>query len=1143
MRWILLALALPAAGVISQATPVTPQQAHDAASGWLRNSRDEIHHAGPASEIIIHKADDGTPLFHVLPLHNRQGQAEGFVVTSSDDAVEPIIAFSMHGSYIDDPKSPAVDVLAHGLKRRLNAAIKGANKSGSVVMAQGQATVTHQAKWAKLTSAANLPPKPQTAMDAVASGSNETTPVSDPSGLDDVVVPQLLHSEWNQSTDLNSQALYNYYTPNGDTGICNTPGDPNNVYTGCVATAVAQIMRFWQWPKTAVGTGTFNCSFEGSNLVLPLRGGNGNGGAYQWANMPLVPAYAPSSPTMAEAIGALLYDAGVAMNMDYGSGGSSARFDSAKLQSVFHYTNAACYYNWWSDSNPYDEASDRAIRTSLDAKLPVGIELNGHQVVGDGYGYSQGTEYVHLNFGWGGDNDLWFNLPNMDRGFDVIKSVNFNIDPQVAGEIVAGRLFYNDGTPISGASVTLQDGGTTASATSSSTGIYYFKGLKSNTGYNVTVFAPNAPRISFPSNPVAVTTGSSGASVDTSWYASYLNGVQYPALAATAVGNQIADFTQVAGNPILSISEGSSVIGAGSNVNFGAVGATGSKITFTIENLGQGILGNLGVSLSGDKDFTVTRFTKPNKMRAGQTTTFVIAFTPQAAGTRSATVTIDSNAGSPFTFTLTGVGVPRLTVTAPKLNASVTSQSVVFSGVVKDSDGVARVELVLNGGVRQSVTPTTSTGNFNWNLEVLPEQGVNTATLTAFDIAGNPSAPITVKFSFHNLRPQLAGPYNGLIVCPDETSFDRNGLVHVQVTPTGTFTGKVVISGVTIPINGVFFNSGDARFGRTLTQTIELTKRVNGATVSLGFLELLLDTGAGMKLTGAIIDSAGTTTYATIPHADRAVYTAKKNPAAPLINVPTTLLDPTKEKGKYTGALLPPETVAAGTPAGNGCGFLRISNSGVVTFVGRAADGSALSYSNTLSADNHWPVFVPLYGKQGFLAGDVIFDPTQAQTDATGTLTWFKPASLPNQNLYPAGWPAGVGSTFIASKYVVPAAPTTALGIPSAASDATANIEIVLAGGGLPSSTENDASISAKTPANPVTIIGPTAGQTGAADLKAGLLASSGALSGSFMYPGTTKPTAFNGVTFQKTNEAYGFFLYSPVGSTAESGAVGIAMK
>ncbi len=80
-------------------------------------------------------------------------------------------------------------------------------------------------------------------------------------------------------------------------------------------------MRYWQYPTAGVGTNTFTIYIDGNAATGQLRGGDGNGGPYQWANMPLSPT--TGTPTaQCQAIGDLCSDAGVAVNMQYSYDGS-----------------------------------------------------------------------------------------------------------------------------------------------------------------------------------------------------------------------------------------------------------------------------------------------------------------------------------------------------------------------------------------------------------------------------------------------------------------------------------------------------------------------------------------------------------------------------------------------------------------------------------------------------------------------------------------------------------------------------------------------------------------------------------------------------------------------------------------------------
>ena len=122
----------------------------------------------------------------------------------------------------------------------------------------------------------------------------------------------------------------------------------------------------------------------------------------------------------------------------------------------------------------------------------------------------------------------------------------------------------------------------------------------------------------------------------------------------------------------------------------------------------------------------------------------------------------------------------------------------------------------------------------------------------------------------------------------------------------------------------------EARFGRTLTPTLLLPS---------GELSLQLDTGAGEKITGLV--RSGGQTRASIPHADRAPFTPQA-------------------KTLHTAVFQADDNVgvpASSFPQGDGYGTVTVDKKGNAKFVGKLADGSAVSYSNALSRTSEWPVF------------------------------------------------------------------------------------------------------------------------------------------------------------------------------------------
>ena len=284
--------------------------------------------------------------------------------------------------------------------------------------------------------------------------------------VDDVRVAPLVKSKWNQTT-VGGKKVYNYYVPNGYT-------------CGCVATALAQLIRFHEYPSGYVTPKTFTCyvgtSQTQTNLTMV-------GGTYDWSLMPFVPTSSITDDER-EMIGRLCYDAGVSMRMNYGfgDGGSSGAlggFEIEPLKSVFGYANAESYM--LRSGSLSSSVIKAAILANLDAGYPVllGIQGDGgHAIVADGYGYIEGTLYTHLNMGWSGSSDFWYALPDIGTkyNFNVVDSVTYNIFPTKTGQLVTGRVTDPFGDPVQGAtvnaSIKYDHSSEAASTTTNENGIY-----------------------------------------------------------------------------------------------------------------------------------------------------------------------------------------------------------------------------------------------------------------------------------------------------------------------------------------------------------------------------------------------------------------------------------------------------------------------------------------------------------------------------------------------------------------------------------------------------------------------------------------------------------------------------------------------
>jgi hypothetical protein len=221
--------------------------------------------------------------------------------------------------------------------------------------------------------------------------------------------------------------------------------------------------------------------------------------------MPLVPE-AGISEQERQAIGALMADIGASFGTSYTAGGSGARILESTIASVFKYSQVFL-------TPGSDGAESQGILANLDAALPVLLSIsrtvNSHLAVCDGYGYNGGTLYHHINLGWGGSKDAWYNLPNIDTGSYQYNSINefyYNIYTNGTGEIISGRVLGMSGEPIPAARVCALGNTVDQSVNTDGRGIFAFHHLPSNTQFRISA---SCDGLYFPA--LTVTTGKSSS--------------------------------------------------------------------------------------------------------------------------------------------------------------------------------------------------------------------------------------------------------------------------------------------------------------------------------------------------------------------------------------------------------------------------------------------------------------------------------------------------------------------------------------------------------------------------------------------------------------------------------------------------------
>lgn len=446
-----------------EAESVDIDQARAAVRGWLRADPHPLG-ASLGAEIADTKAfrdEDGEAIYYAVYLN-----PEGFVIVSADDLVEPIIAFSCHGRYDPSQNGPLGALVGSDMAGRMDLA--GSRRMGPNA-SKGAVQTGSVEKWQRLKALG---------LEACADNATKLSGMAalGENGISELRVGPLTQTRWGQA-DEGGRHCYNYYTP-------------NHYPTGCVPAMMAQLMRYHQRPVNGIGRSRFEITVDGWEQYEYTMGGDGNGSRYRWELMP--PDLDGDTPDVErQAIGSLCFDAAVSVNTSFSSGGGSADLGDAgdALVDTFGYGSAVNGYK-----NEYDIGSglDTMVNPNLDAQLPVALGLKrssgGHVVLADGYGYDHGTLYHHLNLGWGGEYDAWYNLPRVETHYSYtsVTGCLYNIFPSGSGEIISGRVTDLADNPIADVTVTAQIGNDTIrEGQTNSRGIYALTNLPSSETFTI----------------------------------------------------------------------------------------------------------------------------------------------------------------------------------------------------------------------------------------------------------------------------------------------------------------------------------------------------------------------------------------------------------------------------------------------------------------------------------------------------------------------------------------------------------------------------------------------------------------------------------------------------------------------------------
>ena len=414
-------IALPAAPVDEDAARDIAEQ-FAARTPQLKSSR-SVQPAALTTAYVAARAAGGN-YYYVF----NQGDQGGCIIVSGDDRAGQVLGYTIQGSFCYDSIPPAMRWWLGQYQQQMEH-----------LLAQPDSQVTAQPQQSVSTLPAGQLHSASSRAQAVRAF-GASVPKSATKASDGYLAPLLGDIAWDQDAPYND--------------LCPAVWNGGRAYTGCVATAMAQIMDYYLWPVQGIGSHSYTCEVEGGDTrTLTADFGSTR---YDWGNMLTTYASGQYTSTQATAIATLMYHCGVSVEIGYGASVSGAYSGNVPraLYTYFDYDGGISYkqHAYYSDAEWED-----FVRAELDADRPVYYSgqsnEGGHAFVCDGYDGS----YYHFNWGWSGYCNGYFLLDALnpegqgiggyEGGYNQAQAIITGIRPDAGGEVAGGELFCDGITP------------------------------------------------------------------------------------------------------------------------------------------------------------------------------------------------------------------------------------------------------------------------------------------------------------------------------------------------------------------------------------------------------------------------------------------------------------------------------------------------------------------------------------------------------------------------------------------------------------------------------------------------------------------------------------------------------------------------
>lgn len=283
----------------------------------------------------------------------------GFVVMAADDCVQPILGYSLSNKFVVEGMPENISSWLQMYSDEIQSAIDNKARATDETVRQWKDLLEGNPNVAKATT----------------------------------IVAPLIQTQWNQGSPYNN--------------LC-----PSGSVTGCVATAMAQVMKYWNYPSHGIGSHSYTPQ---DHPEYGIQTADFNSTNYDWTNM--TNTYGNSSTNVQRtAVATLMYHCGVSVEMNYSprSSGAVTAHVADALKTYFNYSSDVQHI---SRSSYSDATWISMLKAELDLNHPIQYHGTGsgggHSFVCDGY---NNNNYFHFNWGWSGYCDDYYTINNLNPG-------------------------------------------------------------------------------------------------------------------------------------------------------------------------------------------------------------------------------------------------------------------------------------------------------------------------------------------------------------------------------------------------------------------------------------------------------------------------------------------------------------------------------------------------------------------------------------------------------------------------------------------------------------------------------------------------------------------------------------------------------